>query len=95
MEFVLLLYCCIFIYKLLFVFQGTSCTLSLPRKQVGDEDIVRIVFSCHVSTPSGEEVWGEEVGKPVEAKQKLGISQIKDSEIFTQLGCVLLYIYAC
>ena len=59
-------------YSMLSSFIGTSCTLSLPRKNVGDEDVVRIVFSCHDQKPSGEEVWGEEVGKLVEAESKTG-----------------------
>ena len=46
--------------------------MSLNRKEVGDEDIVRIVYSCHDQAPSGEATWGEEVGQVKEPQQKTG-----------------------
>ena len=43
--------------------KGTSCSLSLPNKDVADDDIVRVVFSCKTAPPTSGEtpVWGEEV----------------------------------
>jgi len=43
--------------------EGTSCSLSLPSTDVGEDDIVRVVFSCQSAPPSSNSapIWGEEV----------------------------------
>lgn len=62
---------------------GTMCVLSMPRKDVGDDDIVRVVFSCHDQKPSGAEVWGEEVGKKKEPEPKSTLTSSNNDAILT------------
>ena len=71
---------CSIIHKLSIT--GASCSLNLPRVNVSDSDIVRVVYSCHDAEPTGNEKWGEEVKQPTVAEEKEGWWEL----IFTEIN---------